>query len=81
MIDRPNEKLELQIIDTPGLDLRVDDGLNIHGRQRERGIQALMRVAEERFDEVLKEESKVVRRQLSGGSDLLHLCEPLQVSL
>lgn len=47
----------------------------MHARRRERGVTALLRVAEDRFGEVLREEAKVVRRQLSGGSGLLHLCK------
>lgn len=38
-------------------------------------MQAILNVAEERLGEVLREESKVVRRQLSGGGGLIHLCE------
>lgn len=64
------------MIDTPGLSLQGDDGPALHARQRERGVQALLSVAEERFGDVLREESKVVRRQLSGGSGLIHLCKP-----
>ena len=67
------EKVSLRIIDTPGLELDSDGG--VREKERERGVVGLVRMLEERFNEMLKEESRIVRRQPRADDELVHLGE------
>ena len=65
------ERHELRVVDTPGLELGDDDP--VKERERERGMMGLMRLLEERFEEVMREESRIVRRGTKGEDNLIHL--------
>ena len=45
----------------------------VASRERERGITGLMRLIEHRFGDVMREESRIVRRGTRGEDDLIHL--------
>jgi hypothetical protein len=62
----------LRLIDTPGLDLSSDI---LASATCERGVAALIRLLEERFEETLPEENKVVRRKVGEDDGLVHLGE------
>nr|XP_019042518.1 hypothetical protein I302_09127 [Kwoniella bestiolae CBS 10118]OCF21448.1 hypothetical protein I302_09127 [Kwoniella bestiolae CBS 10118] len=65
-----SEKLLVRIIDTPGLDLKINDELSL--KSRERGVGGLIRLLEDRF-EVMCEEEKKIRRMTGGEEGLIHL--------
>ena len=67
------KKVSLRIIDTPGLELDSDGG--VKEKERERGVVGLVRMLEERFNEMLKEESRIARRQPRVDDELVHLGE------
>jgi len=58
------------LIDTPGLPTSNEASEQI---ERDIGITTLLRIIEERFDERLREESRIVRRPEKGEDDLIHL--------
>lgn len=64
--------LLLRLIDTPGFDLGADA---IATASRERGLAGLTRLVEDRYEEMLREESKVVRRKARDEEGLIHLSE------
>jgi septin family protein len=65
-----SEWVQLRLIDTPGLELGSEA---VQVKERERGIAGVLRLVEERFEERLREESRIVRRQVKGAEDLVHL--------
>ncbi|WVQ69796.1 uncharacterized protein L199_008016 [Kwoniella botswanensis] len=65
-----SERLLVRIIDTPGLDLRLNDELS--HKSRERGVSGLIRLLEDRF-EVMCQEEKKIRRMTGGEEGLIHL--------
>ncbi|KAK4685067.1 hypothetical protein P7C73_g5090, partial [Tremellales sp. Uapishka_1] len=68
------EKTSLWIVDTPGLEVGSDlSSSNIKERERHRGIDALVRMLEERFTETLREESRIVRVKPRMDDELIHL--------
>jgi hypothetical protein len=73
LVDAPeSEWVQLRLIDTPGLELGSEA---VQVKERERGIAGVLRLVEERFEERLREESRIVRRQVKGAEDLVHLSE------
>ncbi|WVF71915.1 hypothetical protein IAT40_006725 [Kwoniella sp. CBS 6097] len=69
-ISSVSERLLVRLIDTPGLDLALADELK--AKERERGVAGLLRLVEDRFEEVWREERKV-RRQVGAETGLVHL--------
>ncbi|WVQ98997.1 hypothetical protein IAU59_006129 [Kwoniella sp. CBS 9459] len=65
-----SERLLVRFIDTPGLDLALSDELK--AKERERGVAGLLRLVEDRFEEMWREERKV-RRQVGAEEGLVHL--------
>ncbi|WWC60823.1 uncharacterized protein I303_103399 [Kwoniella dejecticola CBS 10117] len=65
-----DERLLVRIIDTPGLDLRMNDEFATKSRMR--GVGGLIRLLEDRF-EVMCEEEKKIRRMTGGEEGLIHL--------
>ncbi|ORY29964.1 hypothetical protein BCR39DRAFT_494923 [Naematelia encephala] len=64
------ERTRLRLIDTPGLELGNDP---VNATERERGVAGVLRFIEERFEDMLREERKVVRRQGTSEDRLVHL--------
>ncbi|WRT67407.1 uncharacterized protein IL334_004378 [Kwoniella shivajii] len=64
------EKIQVRFIDTPGLDLTMED--DVSHQCRERGVGGLIRMLEDRF-QVMCEEEKKVRRMTGGEDGLIHL--------
>lgn len=64
------ERTLLRVIDTPGLAMGTDA---VQEKERERGVTGLLRLLEERFADVMREESRIVRRTTRGEDDLIHL--------
>ncbi|WWC89833.1 uncharacterized protein L201_004761 [Kwoniella dendrophila CBS 6074] len=64
------ERLLVRLIDTPGLDLNIEDELS--KKSRERGLIGLLRLLEDRF-QVMCEEEKKIRRMTGGEDGLIHL--------
>ena len=64
------ERTFLRLIDTPGLALGADP---VQEKERERGVAGMMRMLEERFGEMMREESRIVRKATRGEDDLVHL--------
>ena len=60
----------LRLIDTPGLP--PGPGA-VEDKERERGIAGLLRIMEDGFGSVMREESRIVRRATRGEDDLVHL--------
>ena len=71
------DKTLLKVIDTPGIELGSEStgGPDLRAKERERAIKGLMTMLEERFEGVLREESRIVRAQKKGEDDLIHLGE------
>jgi septin family protein len=67
-----HERTLLRLIDTPGLAVGDDP---VAEKERERGILGLTRLVEEQFAQVMREESRIVRRATRGEDDLVHLSE------
>ncbi|RXK41000.1 hypothetical protein M231_01631 [Tremella mesenterica] len=64
------EKTLVRVIDTPGLEL-ADTAV---GRsERNRGVEGLLRMLEERYEETLREESKVLRTKARADDEVIHL--------
>ena len=68
------EKTQLRIIDTPGLELGDEP---LAAKERDRGVRGLLRMIEARFEETLREESKVIRTKARADDDVVHLSELL----
>ena len=66
------ETVQLRLIDTPGLNLSDDP---VGSKARERGVAGLIRLLEERFEETLKEESRIVRTRKKQEDGMIHLGE------
>ena len=64
------ERMLLRLIDTPGLP-PVSDPVAL--AERERGLSGLVDLIEQRFGEVMREESRVWRKATRGEDDLVHL--------
>jgi septin family protein len=64
------EPVQLRLIDTPGLNLSDDP---IGSKARERGVAGLIRLLEERFEETLKEESRIIRTRKRQEDGMIHL--------
>jgi septin family protein len=58
------------LVDTPGLNLSSD---LVASRARERGIAGLLRLLEERFEDTLKEESRINRTRKRQEDGMIHL--------
>ena len=71
------DPVQLRLIDTPGLNLSSDP---VGSKARERGVAGLIRVLEERFEDTLKEESRIVRTRKRQEDGMIHLGE-LRLSL
>ena len=67
------DPLQLRLIDTPGLNLSNDP---VSSKARERGVAGLTRLLEDRFEETLKEESRIVRTRKRQEDGMIHLGEP-----
>ena len=67
------DRLQLRLVDTPGLELGASDG--VKEKERERGVAGLMRLIEDQFGEVMREESRIVRRGTKLEDNLVHLGE------
>lgn len=65
-----HDPVSLRLIDTPGLNLSPD---LVASRARERGVSGLLRLMEERFEETLKEESRIVRTRKRQEDGMVHL--------
>ena len=65
----------LRLIDTHGLAMGHD---LIQEKERERGVAGLLRMMEGRFTEVMREESRVIRKSTRGEDDLVHLGKPTE---
>jgi len=68
------ERTVLRLIDTPGLAMGGD---LVEEKERERGVDGLLRMIEDRYAEVMREESRVIRRATRGEDDLIHLSKVL----
>jgi hypothetical protein len=66
------EPVQLRLIDTPGLNLSNDP---VGSKARERGVAGLIRLLEERFEETLKEESRIIRTRKRQEDGMVHLGE------
>ena len=66
------DPVQLRLIDTPGLNLSSDP---VGSKARERGIAGLIRLLEERFEDTLKEESRIVRTRKRQEDGMIHLGE------
>jgi septin family protein len=66
------EPVQLRLIDTPGLNLSNDP---VGPKARERGVAGLIRLLEERFEETLKEESRIIRTRKRQEDGMVHLGE------
>ena len=64
------ETVQLRLIDTPGLNLSDDP---VGSKARERGVAGLIRLLEERFEETLKEETRIVRTRKKQEDGMIHL--------
>lgn len=64
------ERTVLRLIDTPGLAIGRE---LVEEKERERGVDGLLRMIEDRYAEVMREESRVIRRATRGEDDLIHL--------
>lgn len=67
-----HEAVKLRLIDTPGLNLSSD---LVASRARERGVAGLLRLMEDRFEETLKEESRIIRTRKRQEDGMVHLGE------
>jgi len=67
------DPLQLRLIDTPGLNLSNDP---VGSKTRERGVAGLTRLSEDRFEDTLKEESRIVRTRKRQEDGIIHLGEP-----
>lgn len=65
-----HDTVQLRIIDTPGLNL-TDDPVAI--KARERGVAGLLRLLEERFENTLKEETRIDRSRKRLENGMIHL--------
>jgi hypothetical protein len=66
------DPVQLRLIDTPGLNLSNDP---VGSKARERGVAGLTRLLEERFEETLKEESRIIRTRKRQEDGMIHLGE------
>jgi septin family protein len=66
------DPVQLRLIDTPGLNLSNDP---VASKARERGVAGLTRLLEERFEETLKEESRIIRTRKRQEDGMIHLGE------
>lgn len=66
------ERTSFRLIDTPGI--AMGDDL-VEAKERERGLAGLVMMMEEKFGEVMREESRIIRRATRGEDDLIHLGE------
>lgn len=66
------DPVQLRLIDTPGLNLSSDP---VGSKARERGVAGLIRLLEERFEDTLKEESRIVRTRKRQEDGMIHLDE------
>jgi septin family protein len=66
------DSVQLRLIDTPGLNLSNDP---VASKARERGVAGLTRLLEERFEETLKEESRIIRTRKRQEDGMIHLGE------
>lgn len=72
------EPAKLRLIDTPGLNLSSDP---VASRARERGVAGLLRLMEERFEETLKEESRIIRTRRKQEDGMIHLGESAHINM
>jgi septin family protein len=66
------DPVQLRLIDTPGLNISSDP---VGSKARERGVAGLIRLLEERFEDTLKEESRIVRTKKRQEDGMIHLGE------
>jgi len=67
------DPIELRLIDTPGLTLSNDP---VSSKARERRVAGLTLLLEDRFEDTLKEESRIVRTRKRQEDGMIHLGEP-----
>jgi septin family protein len=72
------DRTTLRMIDTPGLPPGCGA---VEDKERERGIAGLLRIMEDGFESVMREESRIVRRATRGEDDLIHLGAVVQYIL
>lgn len=79
--ERGFDRTAIRIIDTPGLKVSTSgDGALVKEKERERGLGGILRLAGDRFEGLLREERRVVRRKQGGDEDLVHLREsPVEI--
>ncbi|ORX33805.1 Septin-domain-containing protein [Kockovaella imperatae] len=65
------DRVQLRLIDTPGLELGSGD--TVREKERERGVAGLMRLIEDQFGEFMSEESRIVRKSSGGDDNLVHI--------
>ena len=71
------DNILLRVIDTPGLELRTDEEGSSHfAKERERGVKGLITLMEARFEDLLREETRIFRRKTGDDESVVHLSEP-----